>query len=226
LGTHRSAMTKPQPAEAKRPVPRLYLVTPVIEDAAAFSGKLRDAIAAADVAAVLLRLKDAGERDLINRIKVLAPIVQGKDAALVLDGHAEIAARAGADGAHLRGLEAFLAAAESLKPARIAGCGGLKSRDDAMTAGEHGADYVMFGETEADGHRPSLEAIVERIEWWSELFTIPCVGFAGASGEVGALATAGADFIAVGGDLWDDPRGVTAALADVAEVLAALETTA
>ena len=106
-------MTKPQPAENKRPVPRLYLVTPVIEDAAAFSGKLRDAIAAADVAAVLLRLKNAGERDLINRIKVLGPIVQGKDAALVLDGQAEIAARAGADGAHLRGLEAFLAAAES-----------------------------------------------------------------------------------------------------------------
>jgi thiamine-phosphate pyrophosphorylase len=219
-------MTKPQPAENKRPMPRLYLVTPVIENAAAFSGKLRDAIAAADVAAVLLRLKDAGERDLINRIKVLGPIVQGKGAALVLDGQAGIAARAGADGAHLRGLEAFLVAAESLKPARIAGCGGLKSRDDAMTAGERGADYVMFGETDAEGHRPSLEAIVERIEWWSELFTIPCVAFAGAPGEVGALAAAGADFIAVGGGLWDDPRGVAVALADVAEVLAAPETAA
>jgi thiamine-phosphate pyrophosphorylase len=217
-------MTKPQTAENKRPVPRLYLVTPVIEDAAAFSGKLRDAIAAADVAAVLLRLKNAGERDLINRIKVLGPIVQGKDAALVLDGQAEIAARAGADGAHLRGLEAFLAAAESLKPARIAGCGGLKSRDDAMTAGERGADYVMFGETEADGRRPSLEAIVDRIEWWSELFTIPCVGFAGAIGEINALVAAGADFVAVGGELWGDPRGVAAALADVAEILAAPET--
>jgi thiamine-phosphate pyrophosphorylase len=217
-------MAKPQPAENKRPVPRLYLVTPVIEDAAAFSGKLRDAIAAADVAAVLLRLKDAGERDLINRIKVLGPIVQGTEAALVLDGQPDIAARAGADGAHLRGLEAFMAAAESLKPARIAGCGGLKSRDDAMTAGERGADYVMFGENEADGHRPSLEAIVERIEWWSELFTIPCVGFAAGPGEVGALAAAGADFIAVGGGLWDDPRGVAAALAEVTGVLAAPET--
>ena len=65
-------MAKPQPAgSSKRPAPRLYLVTPVIEDAAAFAGVLRDAIAAADVAAVLLRLKPAGERDLINRIKML-----------------------------------------------------------------------------------------------------------------------------------------------------------
>ena len=94
------------------PAPRLYLVTPVIEDAAGFSGKLRDAIGAADVAAVLLRLKDAGERDLINRVKLLAPIVQGKEVALVLDGHPDIAAKASADGAHLTGVEAFRAAVE------------------------------------------------------------------------------------------------------------------
>ncbi len=70
---------------------------------------------------MLLRLKPAGERDLINRIKILARSRSRKDAALLLDGQAEIAARAGADGAHLTGIEAFLAAVESLKPARIAG---------------------------------------------------------------------------------------------------------
>src|SRR5689334_23377218 len=99
-------MAQPQPAASQRPAPRLYLVTPVIEDAAAFSGTLRDAVAAADIAAVLLRLRAAGERDLINRIKLLAPLVQDRDTALVLDGHPEIAARAGADGAHLTGLAA------------------------------------------------------------------------------------------------------------------------
>ena len=71
-------MAQPQPAASKRPAPRLYLVTPVIEDAAAFAGMLRDAMAAADIAAVLLRLKTAGERELINRIKMLAPLVQGQ----------------------------------------------------------------------------------------------------------------------------------------------------
>ena len=105
-------MAQPKPADQKRPAPRLYLVTPVIEDAAGFSGKLRDALGAADVAAVLLRLKDAGERDLINRVKLLAPIVQGKDVALVLDGHPDIAAKASADGAHLTGIEAFRAAVD------------------------------------------------------------------------------------------------------------------
>jgi thiamine-phosphate pyrophosphorylase len=221
-------MAKPQPAqqsaqvkrEDKRPAPRLYLVTPVIEDAAAFSGALRDAIAAADIAAVLLRLKTAAERDLINRVKILAPLVQGKDTALVLDGQAELAARAGADGAHLAGIEAFMAAVESLKPARIAGCGGLNSRDDAMLAGERGADYVMFGEFSAGQRRPSFEAIVERIEWWAELFTIPCVGFAANPQEIGPIVAAGADFVAVGDGIWDDPRGAAAVIAELARELA------
>jgi thiamine-phosphate pyrophosphorylase len=219
-------MAKPQPAETKRPAPRLYLVTPVIEDAAAFAGVLGGALEAADVAAVLLRLKPAAERDLINRIKTLAGVVQSKDTALVLDGQAEIAARAGADGAHLTGIEAFMAAVESLKPARIVGCGGLKTRDEAMAAGERGADYVMFGETDAQGRRPSFEAIIERIEWWAELFTIPCVGFAAAPKEVGLLVAAGADFVAVGDGIWGDPRGAVAALTELAGLLGAPETTA
>ncbi|MCX7311272.1 MAG: thiamine phosphate synthase [Alphaproteobacteria bacterium] len=209
-------MAQPHSPHDKRPAPRLYLVTPAIEDAAAFAGTLRDALEAADIAAVLLRLKDAGERDLINRIKLLAPIVQDKDVALVLHGHADIAARAGADGAHLNGLAAFSAAVESLKPAKIAGCGGVNSRDDAMVAGEQGADYVMFGDVTAEQRRSPLDAIVERIEWWAQLFQIPCVGFAASLSEIRPLSAAGADFVAVGDGIWDDPRGAAAAIADAA----------
>jgi thiamine-phosphate pyrophosphorylase len=218
-------MAEPQPAHEKRDdqrtAPRLYLVTPVIEDAAAFAGVLRDALEAADVAAVLLRLKAAAERDLINRIKLLAPLVQGKDAALVLDGYAELAARAGADGAHLTGLASFTAAVQSLKPAKIAGCGGVSSRDDAMIAGEQGADYVMFGGLGAEHRRSSFETTVEQIEWWAPLFQIPCVGFAANPLEIRPLSAAGADFVAVGESIWDDPRGAAPAVADAARQLTA-----
>jgi thiamine-phosphate pyrophosphorylase len=223
LELHPSAMAPPQQADVKRPPPRLYFVTPPIDDAAAFAGALGDALAATDVAAVLLRLAPAAERDLINRIKALAPVVQDTGAALVLDGQPDIAARAGADGAHLTGIAAFDAAVESLKPARIAGCGGLKTRHDAMSAAERGADYVLFGEPEAGGQRPSFPAIVERIEWWAALFTIPCVGYAATLVEIGPLAAAGADFVAFGENIWDDPRGAAAALAEAVQQLAAPE---
>jgi thiamine-phosphate pyrophosphorylase len=221
-------MAKPQPGQDKRddkrPAPRLYLVTPVIEDPAAFSGKLRDALGSADIAAVLLRLKPAGERDLINRIKVLAPMVQEKDVALLLDDWPDLVARAGADGSHLTGIDAFMAAIDTLKPAKIAGCGGVNSRDDLMLAGERGADYVMIGQTigeaAAGQRRPPFDAIIERIEWWSELFTVPCVGFAANLNEIASLAAAGADFVAIGDAVWDDPRGVLTALAEASRLLA------
>src|SRR5215510_14392860 len=112
-----------QPQPEKRPAPRLYLVTPPIGDTKAFGRQLGEAVRAADIAAVLLRLEPAGEREMVNRVKALASAVQETGAALVLDGHPDIAARAGADGAHLTGIAAFAAAVESLRPARIAGCG-------------------------------------------------------------------------------------------------------
>ena len=208
------------PKTEVRPAPQLYLMTPEIEDAADFARTLSDALGAADIAAVLLRLKTADERTRINRIKALTPVAQTNGAALVLDGMPELVARSGADGAHLNGFESFAAAVGTLKPERIAGCGGLDSRDDAMTAAEQGADYVMFGEPDAGGDRPSFDAIVERVEWWAQLFQVPCVAFAANADEVGPLAAAGADFVAVQ-YVWDDPRGVKLAIADAASKLAA-----
>jgi len=216
-------MARSPNAPPPRPAPRLYLVTPPVGPVERFAGALRAAVGATDVAAVLLKLEPAGERELTNRVKTLAGLVQPTGAALLLDGHVEIAGRAGADGAHLTGIEAFTAAVDGLKPARIAGCGGLHSRDDAMVAGERGADYVMFGELEADGSRPSFNAILDRVTWWAELFEVPCVAYAAALDEVGPLAAAGADFVAIGGGIWDDPRGPAAAVTDAAAKLAVPE---
>ena len=84
-----------------RPTPRLYLVTPRLPETGAFAALLAEALAAGDVAAVLLRLTDADERTLINRAKALVPITQDQDAALLLDGRTDLVARAGADGVHL-----------------------------------------------------------------------------------------------------------------------------
>src|SRR5439155_15084626 len=155
------------------------------------------AVRSGDVAAVLLRLAAADERTLINRAKALAPLVQNQGAALLLDGLPDVVAHVGADGAHLSDVTAFETALPTLKPARIAGCGGLQTRHDAMQAAEAGADYVMFGEPDRRQHRPSLEAVIERVAWWAELFEVPCVGFAGGIEEVAPLAQAGAEFVAL-----------------------------
>jgi thiamine-phosphate pyrophosphorylase len=204
----------------RRPDPRLYLVSPQVADADTFAGTLTVALAGADVAAVLVRLTAGDERGLVNGGKRLAPLVQETGAAFLLAGYPDLVARMGADGAHLTGIDAFTAAQAALQPERIAGCGGLATRHEAMLAGEAGADYVLLGEPDPSGHRPSFEAIAERVAWWAEIFQPPCVAFAATLAEVGALAAAGADFVAVGDCIFDDSRGPAAALADAAQRIA------
>jgi thiamine-phosphate pyrophosphorylase len=208
--------TKPVPS---RPVPRLYLQTPVVGDPSSLIADLPAVLAADDVAAVMLRLAPTDQRTMIARIKALAPAIQNSGAALLIDGPVELVARAGADGAHLAGIEAMQDALPTLKPDRIAGVGGLTTRHDSMTAGEAGADYVLFGEPDAKGRRPSNDAISERLQWWAELFEPPCVGFAASIAEAGEFAAAGADFILVGDFIWADPRGAATALMDAGQAI-------
>jgi thiamine-phosphate pyrophosphorylase len=200
-------------------VPRLYLATPEIDDPSQLAAGLPGLLAAVDVAAVLLRLKPTDQRTMITRIKALAPTVQDAGAALLLDGHVELVARAGADGAHLSGLAVLEEALPSLKPDRIAGVSGLTTRHDSMAAGEAGADYVLFGEPDAHGQRPAPEAIAERLQWWDELFEPPCVGYAVSRDEAAEFAAAGADFVLVGDFIWADPRGAEAALIEVEQAI-------
>ena len=200
-------------------MPRIYLATPAVDDPSALVADLPGLLAGADVAAVLLRLQMTDQRSMISKVKTLAPAIQNAGAALLLDGHVELVARAGADGAHLSGIAALEEALPTLKPDRIAGVGGLETRHDSMLAGELGVDYVLFGEPDAHGKRPSTEAIAERLDWWAELFEPPCIGYATSREEAYEFARAGADFVLVDEAIWADPRGAAAALAEIGQAI-------
>ncbi|MGL4974368.1 MAG: thiamine phosphate synthase [Bosea sp. (in: a-proteobacteria)] len=185
-------------SSAKANLTRLMLVSPVVASARIIAPKLEAALAAGDIAAVLLRPAPADERSLINLIKELAPLVQAKGAALVAETEPSIAVRGGADGVHMPGNPDQIASARTtLKGERILGAGSLRARHDAMEAGEAGVDYVMFGEQREDGTWPPLSAMVERAGWWAELFETPCVVCAPDLDSVAALAETGAEFVAL-----------------------------
>jgi thiamine-phosphate pyrophosphorylase len=212
------------------PAARLYLITPVIEDAAAFAPLLAEACAAGDVAAVLARLAPADERTLVNRLKALAPAVQDHGAALLLAVEDEadlatVAARGGADGVHVKGdLARIRALRERLKAERAIGVGGIRTKDDAMTFGEAGVDYLLFGEPRPDSSLPPLDTVTERAAWWAEIFETPCVAFAPSLDAVPTLAATGAEFIALGDAVWNHPAGAASAVRSAQEALAAAET--
>jgi thiamine-phosphate pyrophosphorylase len=205
---------------------RLYLISPVIEDAEAFAPRLAEACRAGTVAAVLLRLAEADERTLVNRVKALAGAAQEAGAAVLVSAPGvvdlgAVAARGGADGVHLAGnLGSVRDLRERLRDGRILGVGSLRSKDDAMTAGEAGADYVMFGEARPDGTLPSFEAVLERASWWAEIFATPCVAHAPTLEAVQEVASTGAEFVAVSDAVWATPGAEAAAVADAVAALA------
>jgi thiamine-phosphate pyrophosphorylase len=207
------------------PAARLYLITPVLEDTAAFAPRLQEACAGGGVAAVLARLAPADERTLINRVKALAPAAQDHGAAFLIavEGEADlatVAARGGADGVHVRGdIKAVSELRERLKGERAIGVGSLRTRDDAMTHGEAGVDYLMFGDPRPDGSVPALDSVVERAAWWAEIFETPCVAYAPDLDAVPALARTNAEFIALGDAAWAHEGGPAAAIRLVQEKL-------
>ena len=139
----------------------------------------------------------------------MAPLLRparDADCALLIENDARLAVRLGADGVHVGGAgEDLVEAIKSLKPERIVGAGSLRTRDEAMTAGEMGADYVMFGEPHGGAQTrgiASLMSLTERVVWWAEVFETPCVAFAQTIEGAGTLADAGADFVALGDAIW------------------------
>jgi thiamine-phosphate pyrophosphorylase len=173
-------------------------------------------MATCDVACVLLRTAAHREDEKEKIVRALAPLVQRHGVACLVADDPRLALRAGADGVHIDGSgERFEGALRSIKPGHIVGAGGLPTRDAAMTAGEAGADYVMFG-----GDAETHAQIFERVAWWAEIFNVPCVGYAHDLASIGDLARAGADFIALGDAVFADPRGAAAALRDAARLIA------
>jgi thiamine-phosphate pyrophosphorylase len=199
------------------PATRLFLILPAIADPLAFKPVLAAALAAGDVACVLLR----STPELKAIAQSLMPLVQERDAAFLIEGDPRLAARTGADGVQLAySREAVESALSGLGQDAIVGAGALERRDDAMSAGEVGASYVMFGEPDERGNRAAPELVLERVGWWAEIFNVPCVAYAGSLDDVGPLAEARAEFVALGDAVWNHPAGPAEAIKQAQAILA------
>jgi thiamine-phosphate pyrophosphorylase len=201
---------------------QIYLLTPRLREAdlSDFASTLASVLGGGEVACVLARLAPDAEGDAKKIVTRLVEIAANAGAAMLVDIDPRLAARIGADGAHMTsGGAALSEALASLKPERIVGAGLLRTRDEAMNAGEAGADYVMFGEPRRDGFTPPAGETLERVEWWAEIFEPPCVGYAASLEDIAPLADAGADFVALGDAIWSAPAPVEA-LAQARAILA------
>jgi thiamine-phosphate pyrophosphorylase len=200
---------------------RLYAITPPKFELAAFLPQAEEAFAAGDIACLQLRLKEAGDAEILAAAKALIPLCHRYEAAFILNDRPDLAAQCGADGVHI-GQEDL--EKTSLKTIRkivgseaVIGVTCHASRHLAMEAGETEADYVAFGAFYPTTSKP-MEKLEkwgtpqpEILEWWSEQSTLPCVAIGGITPEnLAPLVKAGADFIAVITGIWNHPQGAGA----------------
>ncbi|HZP21305.1 MAG TPA: thiamine phosphate synthase [Bauldia sp.] len=198
---------------------RLCLVTPPGADIATFPELLGDALSGGDVASLIVTAP-AGAA-LQDFAAALVPLAQPRGVAVLIHNETQIAGRVRADGVHVDTSPADLAAAvAAFRGKRIVGAGNLRSRHDAMTAGEAQPDYVFFGRLDGD-HEDGIHArALELAAWWSELFVIPAVVMGGSTvASVVEAADAGVDFVALSRAVFGH-RDPAAAVAEANALLA------
>jgi thiamine-phosphate pyrophosphorylase len=189
---------------------QLYLITPPKINLDEFSETLASTLDSGDVACVQLRLKEVSDDEVKRACETLAPIVQDRDIAFVLNDNPKIAKEMGCDGVHIGQDDMpYKKAREIMGKDAIVGVTCHASKHLAMIAGEQGADYVAFGAFyPTTTKEPKAQAEPWILEWWSTMFEIPCVAIGGITVEnASPLVDAGADFLAVSAGIWAHPDG-------------------
>ena len=195
---------------------QLYLISP-FNVLGNFPDRLARALDAGPVAAFQFRVKGIDEHAAARLAEPLQKICGARDVAFIVNDFVGLAKRLGADGVHLGQSDGAVSDARQRlgKDAQI-GITCHASRHLAMEAGDNGADYVAFGAffetaTKATEHRAEPELLA----WWQGIFELPCVAIGGITPDNCApLISAGADFLAVSGAVWNgDEAAAVAAFA-------------
>lgn len=205
-------------------VARLYLTLEAGESALP---RLAALLRAAPFESVLIKPQPGRTLDA-SMARTLVEAAQANHCAVLIASDARLARTLRADGVHLAWsadiAEHYSEARSLLGQRGIIGGSAGGSRHEAMVLAEAGADYIGFGlepsgTTAAEAH----ENRAGLIEWWAEIFQVPCVAFDVATAEdAAALAQAGADFIGLSSPAGDSVAEAVAAFTTVAGHIAPL----
>jgi len=194
---------------------QLYLITPPAFDPAGLAERLKTALGAGPVACLQIRLKDVPDDVIKRATEALLPVCHEHGVPVLMNDRPDLALATGCDGVHVGQDDApYAEARRLLGDQAMIGVTCKNSRHLAIEAAEKGADYVAFGAFfPTETKEVTVKAEPEILEWWSEVSTVPSVAIGGITAEnCGPLVTAGVDFLAVIGGVWNHPDGEAAAV--------------
>ena len=200
---------------------RLVLIAPPPETAANDEAHLEAALAAGDVASLIIPDYGQDEVSFQARAERLTPLAQSRNVAVMIAGAPRIAARVKADGIHFEGaLEDLAEIIEKYQDRMMIGAGGVKTRDDALQYGELQPDYLFFGRFGYDNKPEPHPRNLALGAWWSEMVEIPCIVMAGNTvASVEPVAACGADFTALSAAVFADEADPAAAVSEANAIL-------
>ncbi len=199
---------------------RLYLTAPEGQPLDVLGLLLSEALRANDVAAVLY--SNAGKASA-EHASTLMQCALDHEAAFIVADDIAFARQIGADGVQICGdIETYKMARKELGDDRIVGFTAALNRHDVMCFGEVGTNYILFDPDLPNPHfandPQSLESL---IDWWSQLFEIPCVAPACADVDKNrALIDAGVDFLALDATIWNSGRKADETLKSISDLIA------
>jgi thiamine-phosphate pyrophosphorylase len=150
----------------------IYLIAPTDLSSDRLVPALAAMLDSHEVAALLLPRGALSDNAYKALAKSIVPLAQKHGAAVLVEGDPGIVRLLGADGLHVAGdAKVVKEALSALKPDFIVGVGSTGSRDEAMSVGELGVDYILFGPL--SGAITAEERAVAR--WWAETMEVPSV---------------------------------------------------
>jgi thiamine-phosphate pyrophosphorylase len=199
----------------------LYAVTPDIADTGLLVRKV-DAAIRGGATVVQYRNKCADAALRLAQASALARLPAMRDAWLIVNDDATLAAAVGADGVHLGEGDAAIDAARAIVGRdRVIGISCYDDLTRARVAVAAGADYVAFGSFFASTTKPAARRADRALLASARALGVPVVAIGGiTAANARALFEAGADAVAVIADVFghdSDEAIVRAAAAIVAE---------
>ena len=201
----------------------LYLITPPYIELRKFNEQLKQAIDGGTIECFQLRLKNSSDDAILGATETLMPLLQQYEIPFLINDRPDLALKTNANGVHIGQTDASYEEARSLLgDDAIVGVTCHNSRHLAMLAGEKGANYVAFGSFfNSKTKKRKFTADINLIRWWRDVTVVQSVAIGGITpNNCKAIISAGADFLAVSGGVWDHPDGPKAAVSSFHAVIA------
>jgi thiamine-phosphate pyrophosphorylase len=181
---------------------------------------LEAALAAGDVASLILPQYDLAEGAFQELAEALVPLAQARGVAVLVAGDSRVAGRVRADGIHVEGVVEVADAVRRHEGRLMVGAGGATTRDEALAMGEAQPDYIFFGRFGFDAKPDPHPRNLSLGRWWAEMIEIPCIVMAGADvATVVPVAATGAEFVLLSQAVFGEGADAAAAVAEANALL-------